>query len=37
MKWKCKYHVAFIPECRKEILYEQLRIHLGEALPRLAA
>jgi len=30
-KWKCKYHVVFIPKCRRRTLYEQLREHLGHA------
>ena len=29
-KWECKYHVVFIPKCRRRTLYEQLRRHLGE-------
>ena len=29
-KWECKYHVVFIPKCRRKALYEQLRKHLGE-------
>ena len=29
-KWECKYHVVFIPKCRRKTLYEQLRRHLGE-------
>jgi putative transposase len=36
MKWECKYHVVFIPECRRRTLYEQLRRHLGEVFRRLA-
>ena len=28
-KWECKYHVVFIPKCRRRTLYEQLRQHLG--------
>ena len=36
-KWECKYHVVFIPKCRRRTLYEQLREHLGEVLRRLAA
>ena len=24
-KWECKYHVVFIPKCRKKLLYGQLR------------
>ena len=34
--WECKYHVVFIPKCRRKTLYEQLRPHLGEVLRRLA-
>ena len=29
-KWECKYHVVFIPKCRRKALYGQLRQHLGE-------
>src|SRR3984893_733773 len=36
-KWDCKYHVIFIPKCRRRTLYEQLRQHLGEVFRRLAA
>jgi putative transposase len=35
-KWECKYHVVFIPKCRRKSLYEQLRRYLGEVLRRLA-
>lgn len=35
-KWECKYHVVFIPKCRRKTLYEQLRRYLGEVLHRLA-
>ena len=35
-KWECKYHVVFIPKCRRRTLYEQLRRHLGEVLRTLA-
>ena len=28
--WECKYHVAFIPKCRRKVLYESLRPHLSE-------
>ena len=24
-KWDCKYHVVFIPKCRRRTLYSQLR------------
>jgi len=29
-KWECKYHVVFIPKCRRKVLYKSLRQHLGE-------
>ena len=34
--WDCKYHVVFIPKCRRKALYGQLRNHLGEVFRRLA-
>ena len=36
-KWECKYHVVFIPKCRRRTLYLQLRQHLGEVFRRWAA
>ena len=35
-KWECKYHVVFIPKCRRKTLYAQLRRHLGEVFRKLA-
>lgn len=35
-KWECKYHVVFIPTCRRKTLYVQLRRYLGEVFRRLA-
>jgi putative transposase len=35
-KWKCKYHVVFIPKCRRKTLYKELRRYLGEVLRRWA-
>ncbi len=35
-KWECKYHIVFIPKCRRRTLYEQLRQHLGEVFRELA-
>ena len=35
-KWECKYHVVFIPKCRRKTLYHELRRHLGEVFRRLA-
>ena len=31
-KWECKYHVVWIPKCRRRILFGQLRRHLGDVL-----
>src|SRR5271166_4903524 len=28
--WDCKYHVVFIPKCRRKTLYQERRRHLGE-------
>jgi len=35
-KWECKYHVVFIPKCRRKTLYAELRRYLGEVFRRLA-
>jgi putative transposase len=35
-KWECKYHVVFIPKCRRRTLYAELRKYLGEVFRRLA-
>ena len=35
-KWECKYHVVWIPKCRKKILYGELRKYLGETFRDLA-
>jgi putative transposase len=35
-KLECKYHVAFIPKCRRKVLYGQLHKHLGEVFRKLA-
>ena len=35
-KWECKYHVVFIPKCRRKTLYAQLHRRLGEVFRRLA-
>jgi putative transposase len=36
-RWECKYHIVFIPKCRRKALYGQLRKHLGEVFRQLAA
>ena len=35
-KWECKYHVVFIPKCRRKTLYAQLRRYLREVFRKLA-
>jgi REP-associated tyrosine transposase len=35
-KWECKYHLVWIPKCRKKVLYGQLRRDLGLILRKLA-
>jgi putative transposase len=36
-RWECKYHVVFIPKCRRKVLYGQLRKYLGEVFHQLAS
>ena len=35
-KWECKYHIVFIPKCRRKTLYGELRKQLGEVFRALA-
>jgi len=35
-KWDCKYHIVFIPKCRRKVLYKTLRQHLAEVFSDLA-
>lgn len=35
--WECKYHVVFIPKCRRKTLYGSLRKYLGQVFRDLAA
>ena len=34
--WNCKYHIVFIPKRRKQVIFGQLRVHLGQILHELA-
>ena len=34
--WECKYHVVFIPKCRRKVLYGQIRRELGAVFRELA-
>ena len=35
-RWDCKYHLVWVPKCRRKVLYAQLRKHLGQVLHDLA-
>lgn len=35
-KWECKYHIVFVPKCRRKVLYGMLRKQLGEVFRNLA-
>ena len=35
-RWECKYHIVFIPKCRRKMLYGQIRKDLGRVLAELA-
>jgi putative transposase len=34
--WDCKCHVVWIPKCRRNVLFEQLRKNLGKVFTELA-
>ena len=34
--WECKYHVVFIPKCRRKVLYGEVRRELGGEFRALA-
>jgi len=36
-RWECKYHVVFIPKCRRKVLYGEVREHLGKLFHELAS
>ena len=35
-EWECKYHVVFIPKCRRKVLYGKIRRELGQVFHELA-
>jgi putative transposase len=35
--WDCKFHIVFIPKCRRKTLYANLRRHLGGVFRQLAS
>lgn len=36
-KWECKYHLVFIPEFRKKLIYGKLKEQLGPVLRELVS
>lgn len=35
-RWECKYHVVFIPKCRRKVMYGSIRRELGPMIRELA-
>lgn len=35
-RWECKYHIVFIPKCRRRKLYAHIKKELGPVFHRLA-
>ena len=35
-KWDCKYHLIFVPKCRRKALYGKIRTSLGSIFHELA-
>ena len=35
--WECKYHLVWIPKCRKKTLYDPMRKYLGSLFKDLAS
>ena len=36
-KWKCQYHIVFIPKYRRKVLYGKIRVDVKEAITKLCA
>lgn len=34
-KWRCKYHIVFVPKYRRKIIYGKLRVDIGKILRML--
>ena len=34
-KWKCQYHIVFIPKYRRKVLYGKLRVDIKEIIGKL--
>ena len=35
-RWDCKYHIVWIPKCRRKVLFGKIRTYLGEVFHKLA-
>ena len=35
-RWECKYHIVWVPKCRRKTLYGRVRQELGDVLHDLA-
>ncbi|WP_268878682.1 transposase [Anaerovibrio slackiae] len=31
-RWKCQYHIVFIPKYRKKVLYSRLKVYVKEII-----
>ena len=33
--WNCKYHIVFAPKYRRQVIYGELRVEIGQTLREL--
>ena len=31
-KWRCKYHIVFVPKYRRQVIYNQIKVDIGKIL-----
>ena len=36
-KWDCKYHIVWVPKCRRKVLFGKLKNYLGGVFHKLAS
>ena len=36
-RWKCQYHIVFIPKYRRRVLYGKLRLDIKEVIQKLCS
>ena len=34
-KWRCQYHIVFAPKYRRQVIYDQIKVDLGQILRKL--